>query len=270
MKPASIIKVISTIFALCVPVLSFAEEPPTLEALFSGKLKTVDLSYKLNSTSPYWPGENYQPFELKTIATLENDGVLSKVITLPEHLGTHIDAPNHFENNQPDVSSLTPEELWGPGVLIDITVQAEQNADYMLSLNDVLTWEKAHGAIPQGAIVLLNTGWGRFWTNYDRYKNQDVKGTLHFPGFSPEAAEYLLTKRNIRGIGLDTLSIDRGISTDFKVHHLINGAGKFGLENLAKLSQLPPRGFYLIIAPIKVENGTGGPTRVHAILPNGS
>lgn len=261
----------SGIFFFCLLIVTpliHADEPPALDALFSGKLKTVDLTYKLNDTSPYWPGENYQPFELKTIATLEKDGVLSKVITLPEHLGTHLDAPNHFENNQLDVSSLTPQQLWGPGVLIDISVQAEQNADYMLTQKDLLQWEKEQGPIPDEAIVLLHTGWGRFWNNYDRYKNQDTTGKLHFPGFSPEAAQYLLSKRHIRGLGLDTLSIDRGISQDFKVHHLINGAGKFGLENLANLSQLPPRGFYLIVDPMKVEHGTGGPTRVHAILTN--
>lgn len=238
-----------------------------LDDLFTGKVRLVDLTYTLNSKTPYWPGDKYTPFQLKTIATLEKDGVLSKTISMPEHLGTHIDAPNHFEKNQPAVDRIPPKQLFGPGIVIDVKAQAEQNADYQLTLKDVEAWERKHGRIPNGAIVMLNTGWSRFWTNYDRYKNQDVRGRLHFPAFSAEAARFLVKQRGIRGIGIDTLSIDRGISKDFAVHHIVNGAGKYGLENVANLDKLPPRGFYLAVAPIKIETGTGGPTRIFAIIP---
>jgi len=231
-----------------------------------GQSKIVDLTYTLNDKTPYWPGENYLPFELKTIATLEKDGVLSKAISMPEHLGTHIDAPNHFEANQPAVHEIPPEQLIGPGVVIDVSAQVEQNADYRLSVADIKAWEKQHGPLPEGAIVLAHTGWGRFWDNYPRYKNQDVRGTMHFPGFSAEAARFLVKQRKIRGIGIDTLSIDYGMSQDFAVHHAINGATKFGLENVANLDRLPPRGFTLIVAPVKIEGGTGGPTRIFAIV----
>lgn len=243
---------------------SFGEEPvasPFENATF------VDLAYPLNGTNQFWPGDDYSGFELKTIATLEKDGVLSKAISLPEHLGTHIDAPNHFEPNQPDVSQLTPEQLFGPGVLIDITVAAEMDADTMLTVDTIKKWEQKNGCIPDGAIVLLKTGWGRFWKNTVRYQNRDARGQLHFPSFSPDAAAFLIEKREIRGIGVDNLSIDRGISKDFAVHHIINKAGKFGLENVAHLDQLPPRGFQIIVAPMKIEAGTGGPTRIWAILP---
>jgi kynurenine formamidase len=92
--------------------------------------------------------------------------------------------------------------------------------------------------------VLLNTGWGRFWDNIPRFQNKDVKGKLHFPGFSGRAAKFLVQQRNVRGIGIDTLSIDHGISKDFAVHHTINAAQKFGLENVAQLDKLPPSGFF--------------------------
>jgi kynurenine formamidase len=247
-----------------------AEKPPasiTLEDLVSGRARTIDLTYSLNADNAFWPGDNYQPFELKTIATLEKDGVLSKAICLPEHLGTHLDAPNHFEKNQPSVEKLTAKDLFGPGVVIDITAGAEQNPDYTLTLADVERWEKEHGQIPEGAIVLLNTGWGRFWNNPARFQNRDARGQLHFPSYSAAAARFLIEKRKVRGLGIDNLSIDPGNSKDFPVHHIVNKAGRFGLENVANLDQLPPRGFYLIVAPMKIETGTGGPTRIWAILP---
>jgi kynurenine formamidase len=244
-----------------------ADDSPSLGQIAGGQAKIVDLTYTLNEHNPYWPGDNYQPFELKTIATLEEDGVLSKLLILPEHLGTHIDAPNHFEADRPAVDQIPPEDLFAPGVVIDIALQAEQDADYALSLADLERWEREHGRIPDKAVVLVHTGWGRFWTNYDRYKNQDVHGTLHFPGVSKEAAEFLVRQRDIRGMGIDTLSIDPGTSKDFAVHHVLNKARRYALENVARLDELPAKGFDLIIAPIKVERGTGGPTRIFAVMP---
>lgn len=238
-----------------------------LADLAAGRARLLDLTYSLNEANPYWPGEHYVPFKLTTIATLERDGVLSKALSLPEHLGTHIDAPNHFERDQPSVDQIPIEEFFAPGVVIDISAKAEQDADCLLLPSDIEEWERQHGRIPNGAVVLLRTGWGRFWNNYDRYKNQDVRGRLHFPGYSAEAARLLVEARNVRGLGIDTLSIDRGLSQKFEVHHLVNGAGRYGLENLARLDQLPPRGFFLVIAPMKIETGTGGPTRIFAVLP---
>lgn len=248
-------------------------EPPAssggqlLDTLFNGGASIVDLTYTINSKNPYWPGGTYKPFKLETIATIEKDGVLSKSFSMPEHLGTHIDAPNHFETKQPALHRIPTRDLFGPGVVIDISASAEVNADTVLSLKQIDAWEKKHGRIPDGAIVMLHTGWGRFWNNYDRYKNQDVRGKLHFPGYSQEAATFLVKQRNAKGLGIDTLSIDPGISKDFSVHHIVNRATRYGLENVARLDKLPARGFNLIIAPIKIEDGTGGPTRIFAILP---
>jgi kynurenine formamidase len=137
----------------------------------------------------------------------------------------------------------------------------------MLTPRDIAEWEMEHGAIPAGAIVLLKTGWGRHWKSYARYKTQDATGGLHFPSFSGESAKWLVENRKVRGIGVDTLSIDRGQSKKFEVHHIVNGAGRYGLENVAFLEKLPPRGFHLIVAPIRIENGSGGPCRILAIVP---
>ncbi|MDA0832374.1 MAG: cyclase family protein [Planctomycetota bacterium] len=234
----------------------------------AGNIKIIDLGLSLDAKNPFWPGDNYFAFDLKTISTLENDGVLSKTFSMPEHLGTHIDAPNHFEKGQPSVDEIPAEQLFGPGVVIDISMKAEVDADAWLTINDIRDWETDHGEIPQRAIVLLHTGWGRFVKMPSRYQNRDTLGKMHFPAFSPEAATWLIKQRNIRGLGLDTMSIDRGISTKFEVHHIVNGAGRYGLENVMHLDMLPPCGFSLIVAPIKIAEGTGGPTRIWAVVPN--
>lgn len=241
--------------------------PLTLDQLVSGKLHIVDLGWPLNDTSPYWPAENYEPFRLTTIATIEKNGVLSKAFYCPEHLGTHLDAPNHFEKNQPAVDRIDSANLFAHGVKIDAYTQSDADADYRLTVADVEDWEKKHGRIPDGAVVLLYTGWSRHWNNYSRYKNQDPTGKLHFPGYSAEAAKFLVGERKAKGLGIDTLSIDHGPSKDFVVHHIVNGAGRYGLENLAELDKLPATGFYIMSAPIKIETGSGGPSRVFAILP---
>jgi kynurenine formamidase len=237
--------------------------------LCSGQLRIVDLTYALDDKNPYWPGDDYEPFKLKTIATLEKNGVLSKAFFCPEHLGTHLDAPNHFEPNQPAVHELKPENLFAPGVVIDISAQAEADADYQLTARDVAEWERVHGKVPEGAVVFLRTGWGRFWTNYTRYMNRDAMGRLHFPAYSPDAARLLIKERSAKGLGIDTLSMDPGVSKDFEVHHIVNSAGRYGLENVANIDQLPPRGFFVTVAPIKIVSGSGGPTRIFAVLPQG-
>jgi kynurenine formamidase len=256
-----------SVIVLTSPPICGAFQSVSFDDVAAGRAEIIDLTWPLNEKNGYWPGEGYKPFELRTIATLEKDGVLSKAFSMPEHLGTHIDAPNHFEPNQPSVAQIDPKLLIGPGVVIDISPRAEQDADTMLTPDDIAAWEKEHGAIPEGAIVLLHTGWGRHWKSYVRYMNQDARGGLHFPGFSGESASWLLEKRKIRGIGIDTLSIDRGQSKKFEVHHTVNGAGRYGLENVAYLNKLPPRGFHLIVAPIRIEEGSGGPCRILAIVP---
>jgi kynurenine formamidase len=240
--------------------------PLTLSDLAAGKLKIVDLAWAINPQSAFWPGDNYQPFQLHTIATLEKDGVLSKAFSSPEHLGTHLDAPNHFERDRPSVDQIPPEHLFAEGILVDVSPAVSANPDYLVSVDDLRGFEEQHGRIPDQALVLAYTGWSQYWGNQTRYANKDVMGKLHFPGWSPEAARFLVDERHVRGVGLDTMSVDHGLSRDFAVHHILGKAGRYGLENLAQLKNLPPRGFYVMVAPMKIETGSGGPTRVFAIL----
>jgi len=238
----------------------------SLEDVANGNCTIIDLTYPLNKNNAYWPAPSYTPFTYESVATLKNNGVFSGSYSTPEHLGTHIDAPNHFEDNQPSVDELSLETLIGPASVIDVSDKVENNADYELTVEDIIDWEEVNGKIRKKSIVLLNTGWSRRWSDHERYKNVDDSNKLHFPGYSAEAADFLVKKRGINGIGIDTLSADYGISTDFAVHHTINGSGKYILENVANLDRLPTTGATLIIAPIKIEGGSGGQARIWAIL----
>jgi kynurenine formamidase len=244
-----------------------AAEAISLAEVVAGKRKIVDLAWPINAQTAYWPGENYKPFALETIATLEKDGVLSKAFSMPEHLGTHLDAPNHFERQGVSVDRIPPEQLFAPAVKLDVGPAVSTDPDYRVTLDDVRRFETTHGPIPTGAVVLAYTGWSQYWGNPSRYVGKDALGRLHFPGFSAEAVQFLVDKRQIRGVGIDTMSVDYGLSRDFAVHHVLGKAGRWGLENVAHMNYLPASGFYLIVAPIKIETGSGGPARVFAILP---
>lgn len=265
MKHLSKVILAGVVLALGMAGIIKAED--RFQALFSGKAKLLDLTYSINKANAYWPGSAYFPFTLKNIATIDKDGVYSNSFSMPEHLGTHIDAPNHFVKGQPSLDQIPLTQLFGPAIVIDLHQKVEKNPDYQLTTEDLKEWEQAHGPIPGGAVILIYTGWGKRWSDFNSYQNRDAQGNLHFPGFSAEVAQFLIKERNFSGIGIDTLSVDYGLSKDFKVHHICHGAGKYHLENVANLDKMPAKGAYLILAPIKIEGGSGGPTRIFAVLP---
>jgi kynurenine formamidase len=231
----------------------------------SGKTRIIDLSYAINDKLVAWPGDA-RVFEAKVNASAETEGYFTRSFWMLEHYGTHLDAPIHFPPGKTSVDQIPARKLFGPAVVIDVRAEGEKNADYQLPQSRILDWESKHGLISAGAIVLLRTGWSARWPDAKRYRNQDANGTMHFPGFSMEAARLLLD-RGVSGIGCDTLSAEYGASKDFAVHRLTLGNGIYHLENLADLSALPESGTFLIAAPIKLEGGSGGPVRVFAILP---
>jgi len=262
-------KIFVWMFMMWLLLFSFGQSlnAGALEDVMKGKSTIIDMTYPLNEKNAYWPIGQYTSFTYEVIANIKKDRVFSGKYYTPEHLGTHMDAPNHFELGQPSIDKIPFEQLVGPAVVIPICEKTVSDPDYTLSVSDILLWEKDYGPIPEGSIVMLNTGWGKRWDNFGDYKNCDKKGVMHFPGYSKDAAKYLVEQRNIKGIGIDTLSGDCGISSDFQVHHIINGAGKFILENVANLDEVPPKGAILILAPIKIEGGSGGQCRIWAVLP---
>ena len=239
-------------------------QQPTVDGIAAGKTRVLDLSYPISDKMVPWPGDA-KAFEANTNATVEKEGYFTRSFWMLEHYGTHMDAPAHFPPGTTTVDKIPPEKLFGSAVVLDVTKEAERDPDYQLSAKDVSAWERKHGSIPAGAIVLLRTGWAKRWPDVARYRNQDVNGKMHFPGFSVESAKVLL-ERKVNGLGCDTLSIDPGNSPDFPVHRLVLGAGVYLLENLADLSGLPEAGALLIAAPIKLEGGSGGAVRAFALL----
>src|SRR6266702_2024263 len=236
-----------------------------LDEIATGKTRVVDLSYTINDKLVRWPGDE-RVFEAKVNATVEKNGYFTRSFWMLEHYGTHLDAPAHFPPGKTTVDQIPVKQFFGPAVVMDVRAESGKDADYLLPAARIAEWEKRHGRIPEGAIVLLRTGWASRWPDAQKYRNQDAQGKMHFPGFSVEAAK-LLIERKVSGLGCDTLSIDYGASSDFAVHHLSLGAGLYHLENLTDLSELPETGAFLIVAPIKLEGGSGGAVRVFALLP---
>jgi kynurenine formamidase len=236
-----------------------------LDQILSGKTRVIDLSYAINEKLVPWPGDE-KWFEAKVNASIEKNGYFTRSFWMLEHYGTHLDAPAHFPPGKATVDQIPTKQLFGPAVVLDVRAEGEKDADYRLLPARVEEWEKRHGRIPAGAIVLLRTGWAARWPDAQKYRNQNAQGKMHFPGFSVEAAK-LLIERKVSGLGCDTMSIDYGASADFAVHRLTLGSALYHLENLADLSALPETGAFLVVAPIKLEGGSGGPVRVFALLP---
>lgn len=241
----------------------------------AGKAERIlDMTYAYDENTIYWP--NAKSFKL----TPEFQGMTEKgywyaanFYAASEHGGTHVDAPLHFAKNGRTVDQVPLAEWIGPAVKIDVTRECAQNRDYLLSVNDIKKWEKKNGYIPKGAWVIMYTGIGtQFYPDPKRVLGTDKKGVealpeLSFPAFSKESVEFLVKKRNIKGIALDTPSIDYGKSQDFPVHRVICGADKVALENIANLDKLPVKGATLYVIPMNIKGATGAPARVFAILP---
>ena len=252
---------------LCCGCVAADDRSDRLDMLFSGELAVIDLTHSLSADSPFWPNRSGNPFKHDTLSAHESGAPSMAAYSTPEHNGTHLDAPVHSADGQPSVDQLTAGDLFGPAAVVDVSVQAAADPDYRLSQQDLLDWEEQHGRLPGGAIVLMSTGWSRKWTDPEAYRNLDRDGRLHFPGFSEEAAQFLVNERNIRGIGIDNMSVDYGMARTFAVHRVVNGSGKFHLENVANVHRLPPTGAYLIVAPIKIAGGSGGQVRIFAVVP---
>ena len=242
-----------------------------LQAIQRGNVRVVDLTHTLSPQAPYWPeGNTPSPFHAKVKETYQRDGYFGREIQIPEHFGTHMDAPRHFDPAGKSVDQLPVKNFLAMAVVVDVSAAVRSNPDYRVTVADLENWDKAHGPMPRGCLVLLRTGWASRWPSEKQFMNQDAKGVMHFPGYSLEAARYLLEHVHPVGIGIDTSSIDCGPSKDFEVHHLTMSAGLYHLENVANLEELPPSGATVIALPLKLQGGSGSPARVLALVPNDS
>jgi len=250
---------------LTIPVL--AQKPSTFP-----QGRVVDLTYAFDANSVYWP--TAEQFKLET----DFEGITDKGYfysayrySAAEHGGTHLDSPVHFAKGHYTVDQLPLEQLMGAAIVVDVTAQCAANPDYLISVADFENWEKRNGRIQPGTIVLLRTGFGKYYPDRKKYLGTDERGAaavakLHFPGLDPAAARWLTTNRSIKAIGLDTASIDYGQSTLFESHRTLFEKNVPAFENVANLDQLPTKGFTVIALPMKIKGGSGGPLRIIAIL----
>jgi kynurenine formamidase len=227
---------------------------------------TVDLTHAINSQTPTYEASDKPAFQVKTVARIERDGYFAREISLPEHFGTHLDAPAHFARGLWTVDQIPAERLIAPLVVLDVRAKVTGNPDYQVSVSDIGDWERTNGQIPQGAVVIARTGWETRWGSSKEYRDADARGVMHFPGYSGEAARFLVEGRNTIGLGIDTLSIDYGPSKDFPVHQYTLSHSLYHLENLANLDKAPESGALVVVAPMKLEGGSGGPVRVLALV----
>ena len=244
--------------------------------LASGELagRLIDLTHAFDSETIFWPTEEGFVLEKGTEGVGEEGYYYAAHrFRTAEHGGTHIDAPIHFHADRWTVDEIPLDRLVGPAVLVDVSGRCAKDPDHRVSVFDFEAWEKQHGRIPAASIVLIHTGFGRFWPDRKAYLGTDERGEsavakLHFPGLHPDAARWLIAERQIRSVGLDTASIDHGPSKHFETHRALFEASVPVFENLAGLDELPATGFSVVALPIKVRGGSGGPLRAIAILPD--
>lgn len=235
--------------------------------------KWIDLTHDFSSETVYWP--TAEGFELETVFEGNTDKgyyYTANKYKASEHGGTHIDSPIHFAQGKQTVDEIPLERLIGPAVVIDVTQNALSDPDYQIGVKDFTDWESKNGPIPDGSIVLLNTGYAKYWPDRVKYMGTDKRDeeavkNLHFPGLDPKAAKWLVENRNINAIGLDTPSIDYGQSQLFESHRILFKENIPAFENVANLDKLPPKGAIIIALPMKIKGGSGGPLRIIAMLP---
>jgi kynurenine formamidase len=239
----------------------------------SAQSEIIDLTYPLDSETLYWPtAEGFTLEEEFRGITERGYFYAANSFHASEHIGTHLDAPLHFAEGKHSIDQIPVNQLIGPGYVVDISVKALRNPDMQISVEDLLEWERNHGRIPDGAILLLKTGYGKYWPDPEKYLGTAQQGPkavakLHFPGLHPGAARWLTVNRNIKAVGIDTVSIDFGQSENFLSHQALFHANIPAIENVAHLEKLPEQGFTVIALPMKIAGGTGAPTRVIALVP---
>lgn len=232
----------------------------------------LDLTHTFDERTIYWPTE--KGFQL----IRESYGVTdlgyfyaANRFACAEHGGTHIDAPIHFWKEGETVDKIPLDRLIGPGACVDVSQKCAADPDYEVTVEDLLAWEKGTGESLADRIVLLRTGFASRWPDRKTYLGTDKTGregvaNLHFPGLHPAAADWLITRREVRAVGIDTASIDHGQTRDYPTHVRLFRSGVPAFENVAIPAELPPRGFTVTALPMKIGAGSGAPCRIIATV----
>jgi kynurenine formamidase len=255
------IKTVVIGYALALALLLFAQHRPdaTPPSNFTG---VVDLTHPLS------PGETatgkLAASPARRAALVQKD-TLHRISSSAASSNTNIDAPAHLVRGMWTVDQIPPERLIAPLSVLDVTQQVHRNPDYEVSVEDIAQWEQIHGEIPAGAVVVARTGWGTRWASPKDYRNADKKGVMHFPGYSEDAAKFLVEGRMALALGIDTLSVDPGSSRTLAVHQYTLAHSVYHLENVANLERVPDAGAVVVVAPMKLEGQVDGPVRILAL-----
>jgi kynurenine formamidase len=249
-------------------VAVLAPEPVLAQAkpvrLANGFRTVYDLTHTFSPQIPVFPA--FKPVQIRQRFTIAKDGFFANEITFDEHTGTHLDAPIHFVADRPSADRLAPDRFFAPLAVVSIEARAAKDPDAVVTVDDVLAWERRHGRLPSGAFVAMHSGWDARIGDANRFLNKDAQGTMHAPGFSEEAARFLAQERDIVGAGVDTLSLDVASAQKFVAHLALLGAGKYAVELMANLATVPPAGATLIVGGPKHQGASGGPVRVFAVV----
>jgi kynurenine formamidase len=232
----------------------------------------IDLTHSFDETTIYWPTE--EGFKLLRGPAGVTEGgyfYVANRFMCAEHGGTHLDAPIHFFEKGLTVEKIPVERLIGPGACVDVSQKCATDRDYQVSVEDFEKWEVVHKASLDNRIVLVRTGFGRFWPDREKYLGTKEQGKaavakLHFPGLDPSAADWLVSRRHISLVGIDTASIDHGQTHNYPTHQRLFRDNVPAVENIAEMDKLPADKFTLVALPMKIGGGSGAPCRVVAML----
>jgi kynurenine formamidase len=227
-----------------------------------GRRRIQDLTHVFREGFPVFSGP--EPAR-EDLFTFESAGFYSQRWTFGEHSGTHMDAPGHFVPGMRLTPDITPQELVRPLAVVDISDKAARDPNAVVTTDDLRQFERRHGHIRRRSLVAMNSGWDAKASDSAAFKGGDAFPNYNFPGWSEEAVRWLLEERDIGAIGVDTMSLDPGNSTTFPVHLLLLGADRYGLEGLANLGKVRPRGMTALVGVVPWEEGSGGPARVLAV-----
>jgi kynurenine formamidase len=248
-----------------------------IDALASGAVRVVDLTQPLSERTPVIqlpePFANTPPLRRRELSRYDDAGPMWawSVLEIGEHTGTHFDAPIHWVSGKDgeDVASAPPAKLVAPAVVIDRTAEVAADPGFLLTVAELERHERDHGRIPDGAWVLFRTGWESRAQDAEAFLNVGPEGPVT-PGPDVEAARWLARERGIVGFGVETVGTDAGAAggfdPPFPAHNFLLGAGVYGLTQLANLGALPVTGALLVVAPLKLVDGTGSPSRVFALV----
>jgi len=221
----------------------------------------VDLTHLLNEKIPTWTGEC--GFQKRLVMDYPENIARVMSYSCIANAGTHIDSPSHFISGGKCIHELTlDKELCVPIHCIDVSAKAKR--DYLISCEDLEHYEKTHGKMQSGSVLLGCTGWDKYWNDSVRYRSADKDGNIRCPGFSAEVGAMIL-ERKLVGLGIDTFSPDGG-NMSFPLHFQLLGAGKYLIENLTNLDKIPPVGAYLQVLPLKIEDAAESPVRAIALV----